>query len=204
MVKDTLLRRLNFFVVAGLVGAIVGFSTLLLIKLILLVQFVSFGDASEMRYAEIAAARPAWQLILVLTLGGLLVGVILQFLPDRRYHGIADVMEACALNSARMPARSGIAAALAAAVSLGVGAPLGREGPAVHIGASISAWLAEKLGLDRKQSLALLGCGAAAAVAVSFNTPIAAVIFALEVIVCLLYTSPSPRDRTRSRMPSSA
>jgi len=45
------------------------------------------------------------------------------------------------------------------------------------------AWLAEKLGLDRKQSLALLGCGAAAAVAVSFNTPIAAVIFALEVIV---------------------
>ena len=183
MVKDTLLRRLNFFVVAGLIGAIVGFSTLLLIKLILLVQFVSFGDASEMRYAEIAAARPAWQLILVLTLGGLLVGVILQFLPDRRYHGIADVMEACALNSARMPARSGIAAALAAAVSLGVGAPLGREGPAVHIGASISAWLAEKLGLDRKQSLALLGCGAAAAVAVSFNTPIAAVIFALEVIV---------------------
>ena len=183
MVTDTLVRRLNFFVVAGLIGAVVGFSTLLLIKLVLLVQFVGYGDASEMRYAEIAAARPAWQLILVLTLGGLLVGVILQFLPGRRYHGIADVMEACALNSARMPARSGIWAALAAAVSLGVGAPLGREGPAVHIGASISAWLAERLGLDHKQSLALLGCGAAAAVAVSFNTPIAAVIFALEVIV---------------------
>ena len=91
MVKDTLVRRLNFFVVAGLIGAIVGFSTLLLIKLILLVQFVGYGDASEMHYAEIAAARPAWQLILVLTLGGLLVGVILQFLPDRRYHGIAAV-----------------------------------------------------------------------------------------------------------------
>jgi len=180
---DTLVRRLNFFLVAGLIGAVVGFSTLLLIKLILLVQFIGFGEASEMRYAEIVEARPAWQLILVLTLGGLLVGVILQFLPGRRYHGIADVMEACALNSARMPARSGIGAALAASVSLGVGAPLGREGPAVHIGASISAWLAEKMGLDHKQSLALLGCGAAAAVAVSFNTPIAAVIFALEVIV---------------------
>ena len=92
-------------------------------------------------------------------------------------------MEACALNSGRMSVRSGITAALAAGVSLGAGAPLGREGPAVHIGASVSAWLAERLGLDRNQSLALLGCGAAAAVTVSFNTPIAAVIFALEVIV---------------------
>lgn len=176
-------RRLSFFLLAALIGAVVGLSTLLLIKLVLLVQWLGYGDASEIRYTQIIAARPAWQIILVPAAGGLLLGVLMQFLPGRRYHGIADVMEACALNSARMPARSGVVAGLAAGVSLGVGAPLGREGPAVHIGASISAWLAEKLDLDHKQSLALLGCGAAAAVAVSFNTPIAAVIFALEVIV---------------------
>ena len=176
-------RRLLFFLLAAFIGAIVGLSTLALIKLVLLVQWISYGEASEIRFAQIVAARPAWQVVLVPTLGGLIIGILLQFLPGRRYHGIADVMEACALNSARMPVRSGVSAGLAAAISLGVGAPLGREGPAVHIGASISAWLAERLGLDRKQSLALLGCGAAAAVAVSFNTPIAAVIFALEVIV---------------------
>jgi len=158
-------------------------STLLLIQLILLFQWVGYGEASELRYAEIVAASPAWQVVSVPCIGGLLVGLLIQFLPGKRYHGIADVMEACALNGARMPTRSGIAAALAAAVSLGAGAPLGREGPAVHIGASISAWLATRLGLDHKQSLALLGCGAAAAVAVSFNAPVAAVIFALEVIV---------------------
>jgi len=142
---------------AALIGAVVGFTTL--------------------------ALRPAWQVILVPSLGGLVLGILMQYLPGQRYHGIADVMEACALNSARMPVRSGVGAALAAALSLGVGAPLGREGPAVHIGASISAWLADKFGLEHKQSLALLGCGTAAAVAFSFNTPIAAVIFALEVIV---------------------
>ncbi|MFK7890393.1 MAG: chloride channel protein [Granulosicoccus sp.] len=178
-----LAQRMVFFSLAGGIGAIVGLSTLLLIKLVLLVQWLGYGAASEIRYAQIIAARPDWQVVLVPTVGGLLIGLLMQALPGRRYHGIADVMEACAVNSARMPVRSGIGAGLAAAVSLGVGAPLGREGPAVHIGASISAWIAERLTLDHKQSLALLGCGAAAAVAVSFNTPIAAVIFALEVIV---------------------
>ena len=151
--------------------------------MVLMVQWIGYGEASEIRYSQIISARPDWQVILVPALGGLIIGVLMQFLPGRRYHGIADVMEACAMNSARMPVRSGIGAAVAASISLGVGAPLGREGPAVHIGASISAYLAERLHLDRKQSLALLGCGAAAAVAVSFNTPLAAVIFALEVIV---------------------
>ncbi len=160
-----------------------GVFTLLLIQLILLVQWLGFGQASEEQYAAIVASQPAWRIILVPTLGGLVVGLLISRMPGQRYHGIADVMEACALNSARMPTRSDLFAAVAAAVSLGSGAPLGREGPAVHIGASLSAWLAERLRLDRSQSLALLGCGAAAAVTVSFNAPVAAVIFALEVIV---------------------
>ena len=176
-------NQLIFFLLAAVIGAVVGFSTLILIKLVLLVQWIGYGAASEIRYTQVIAARPDWQVVLVPAAGGLLIGLLIQVLPGRRYHGISDVMEACAMNSARMPVRSGVGAGLAAAVSLGVGAPLGREGPAVHIGASISAWIAEKLSLDHKQSLALLGCGAAAAVAVSFNTPIAAVIFALEVIV---------------------
>ena len=176
-------RRLSFFLLAALTGALVGGMTVLLIQLILLVQWLGYGEASEFRFATIAATKPLWLLILIPTLGGLFVGVLMQFLPGRRYHGIADVMEACAMNSARMPMRSGLGAALAAGVSLGVGAPLGREGPAVHIGASLAAWVAERLKLDRTRSLALLGCGAAAAVTVSFNAPVAAVIFALEVII---------------------
>ena len=176
-------RRLLFFVFAAAIGALVGLATLGLVELIALVQTLGYGQGAESRIAQAADALPAWRIVAVPTLGGLVVGLLVTRLPERRYHGIADVMEACALNGARMPVRSGLAGALAAAVSLGVGAPLGREGPAVHIGASISAWAAERLGLDHRQSLALLGCGAAAAVAVSFNAPVAAVIFALEVIV---------------------
>ena len=176
-------NRFVFFALAGAIGAVVGLATFGLIELMLLVARIGYGVESEAGYASAVAAQPAWRVVLVPTVGGLLVGLLLERLPGKRYHGIADVMEACALNSARMPARSGVAAALAAGVSLGVGAPLGREVPAAHIGASIAAWAAERLGLDHRQSLSLLGCGAAAAVAVSFGAPVAAVIFALEVIV---------------------
>lgn len=181
--KSPVGNRIWFFVFAAVIGGVVGLATLGLIHLILLVQWIGYGDASEYRFSQIAQELPAWRVILIPTVGGLLVGWLMEWLPGKRYHGIADVMEACALNSARMSVRSGIGAAVAAALSIGVGVPLGREGPAVHIGSSISAWIAENLGLDRRQSLALLGCGAAAAVTVSFATPVAAVIFALEVIV---------------------
>jgi len=180
---SSLSGRLVFFLLAGVIGMVVSLATVLLIEAISFVQLLGYGARSEAQFASIAAEQPWWRLMLVPLLGGLLVGVIINFLPSRRYHGIADVMEACAFNSGRMGVRSGVMAAIAAAVSLGSGAPLGREGPAVHIGASISAWFAEHLGLDRSQTLALLGCGAAAAVTTSFNAPIAGVIFALEVVV---------------------
>ncbi|NBC31522.1 MAG: CBS domain-containing protein, partial [Alphaproteobacteria bacterium] len=59
----------------------------------------------------------------------------------------------------------------------------GREGPVVHIGATIGAQVAEWLRMPPNMSRTLLGCGVAAAVACSFNAPIAGVFFALEVVV---------------------
>jgi CIC family chloride channel protein len=82
-----------------------------------------------------------------------------------------------------MGLRAGLGAALVSAASIGVGASVGREGPVVHLGAAISSWLARQLGLGRLMVVTLLGCGVAAAVAASFNAPIAGVFFALEVVI---------------------
>src|SRR5690606_15911734 len=65
----------------------------------------------------------------------------------------------------------------------GVGGSAGREGPVVHLGASIGAWVAERLHLDRALARTLLACGIAAAVAASFNAPLAGMFFALEVVI---------------------
>ena len=91
-------------------------------------------------------------------------------------------MEASVLHGGRVPLKEGSVAAIGAIISIGSGASVGREGPAVHIGASLASWLGQRLKLSRSLSLTLLGCGVAAAVAASFNAPIADAFFALEVV----------------------
>ena len=93
------------------------------------------------------------------------------------------MIEATVLRGNRMSLRDGIGAALASAASIGVGASVGREGPVVHLGATIASWVGTRLHLGRSMSLTLLGCGIASGIAASFNAPIAGVFFALEVVI---------------------
>jgi CIC family chloride channel protein len=67
--------------------------------------------------------------------------------------------------------------------TLASGIPLGREGPSVQVGAGIASVLGRRLNLGPEKVKALIPVGAAAAVAAAFNTPLAAVLFALEEIV---------------------
>ncbi len=177
-------EQLILFALAAVLGVTTGYGVIGFRYLIGLFQLVSYGSDSEAHLATIVGSLPAWHVLLALTLGGLSIGLFVHYvMPGRRNHGVADIMEACATRGGRMDWRAGAGAALAAAASIGVGASVGREGPAVHLGASISAWVAERLRLSRSLSLTLVGCAAAAAVAASFNAPIAGVFFALEVVV---------------------
>jgi CIC family chloride channel protein len=116
--------------------------------------------------------------------GGLAVGLLFRFVARRqRPSTVADVIAANAFRSGRMSFRRGIKTALLDAVSIGVGASVGREGPAVHLGAALGGWCAKTLRLTRALSRTVMGCGVAAAVAASFNAPIAGALFANEVII---------------------
>lgn len=146
-----------------------------------LFQALFYGTASE-RLAHLAADLSPWHRLFAPALGGLVVGLLVHsLLPDRRPHGVADVIEAAALRGGRIPFRTGLAAGLVNALSLGAGASLGREGPAVHLAASASSWLAHAVRLPTALTRTLLACGVAAGVAASFNAPLAGVIFAMEV-----------------------
>lgn len=149
-----------FFTLALAIGIVVSFGVIGFRLLIGLVGLVFYGSDSEAYFTTVVQTLPAWHLLLAPTVGGLLIGLFVHYLmPERRNHGVADIMEACALRGGRMNQRTGVSAAVAAAASIGMGASVGREGPAVHLGASMSAWLAERLRLSRSFSLTLVGCG---------------------------------------------
>jgi CIC family chloride channel protein len=176
-------------VLALLVGVIVGMAVVGFREAIDLFQGLFYGTdnpygADSEHLAPIAAALPGWRVVLATTLGGLVVGLLVyRYLPERRPQGVADVIEANALLGGRMSSRIGVTTALVNALSIGAGASVGREGPAVHLGASLSGWIGRRLHLSRSLTRTLLGCGVAAAVAGSFNAPIAGALFANEVVI---------------------
>lgn len=168
---------------AVVVGCVGGGAVVVFREAISFFQTLYFGSGTERFYAH-AKDLPWWHLVAGPMLGGLAVGVVLHHvMPGRRPRGVADVIEANALHGGRMSLAEGLGAALVSAMSIGAGASVGREGPAVHLGASLGGWIAWRLHLPRPLSRSILGCGVAAAVAASFNAPIAGALFAAEVVI---------------------
>lgn len=168
---------------AVLIGLAVGYATILFREAIATTQLFAYGTADERLLATVQQ-MPWWQLLAVPIVGGLIVGLIQKFLAaGKKPASVADVIEANALRDGKLDWRTGLTSMVATSLSLGVGASAGREGPAVHMGATIASFFAQRLGLSATISRTLLACGVASAVASSFNAPIAGVFFALEVVM---------------------
>lgn len=117
-------------------------------------------------------------------IGCLLLGLIFWFIPPAwRAQGVGHVMERFSFNQGHMPWPNAIHQFFSVLIALASGLSAGREGPAVHMGAALSSFLGVKLRLPNNSLRILVGCGSAAAIGASFNTPIAGVIFAMEVIM---------------------
>jgi len=170
-------------VVAMVVGAAAAGGAIAFRESIDILQWVFLGFHSEL-VATNAKQMDWWRLLLAPAVGGLLVGLFCKYvMPGGRPQGVANVIESSALRVGRMSMREGVGAAVISATSIGCGASVGREGPAVHLGAALASFVGRKLNLTRGQARTLLGCGVASAVAASFNAPIAGVFFALEVVI---------------------
>jgi CIC family chloride channel protein len=176
-------RQPLVWAVALVIGIGVAYFAILFRSLIGLFQLPWLGTLSENVYSA-ATQTPWWVIFMAPAIGGLGVGLFLQYImPGRRAHGVADVMEARALLGCRITAQVGLGSALVSALSLGTGASAGREGPVVHLGATLASVLMDLFNFSHAARRTLLACGVAAAVSASFNAPIAGVLFAHEVIL---------------------
>ena len=124
-----------------------------------------------------------WRIALP-ALGGLLVGpLIYYFAREAKGHGVPEVMAAVALRGGVIRPRVAAVKAFASAISIGSGGSVGREGPIVQIGSALGSTLGQLLGVSAAQLRTIVGCGAAAGIAATFNAPIAGALFAAEVVV---------------------
>jgi len=168
---------------ALVVGFLVGAMVVAFREGILVFHGLFFGAPNERLFLFIAKL-PWWQIVLVPTLGGLAVGLLIRFtLKNDRPEGVADVIETFSLKDGYMPVMQGFRAALINMFSIGVGASVGREGPAVHLGAVLASAISKRLHLSPPLARTILACGVAAAVSASFNAPIAGALFAGEVVI---------------------
>jgi CIC family chloride channel protein len=121
---------------------------------------------------------------LVPVLGSLITGFFLfRWFPDARGSGIPQTKTALFLRDGVIRLRTVLGKFFLCSASLASGISLGREGPAVQIGAGLASVIARRLGLSKQYVKALVPVGSAAALAAAFNTPIAAVLFSLEEIM---------------------
>ncbi|HHH47564.1 MAG TPA: CBS domain-containing protein [Gammaproteobacteria bacterium] len=115
-------------------------------------------------------------------LGGLFIGLLFQ-LAGGAPVGVVHVLERLAYFQGHLPLRNMLLQFVGGAMSIISGHSVGREGPSVHLGAASGSLLGQGLQLPNNSIRTLVACGTAAAIAASFNTPIAGVIFAMEVIL---------------------
>src|SRR6266513_585609 len=162
-----------FLVLTLLIGAIVG---------MVVVAFILLTERFATRLYPAGGA--VWRRLLVPVAGSALMGYLLQrFFPDARGSGVPQTKAALYARGGRISLETVFGKFFCTSATLASGIPLGREGPAVQVGAGIASVLGRRLGLRPEKLKALVPAGAAAAVAAAFNTPLAAVLFALEEVV---------------------
>ncbi|HEY8568897.1 chloride channel protein [Microbulbifer sp.] len=120
--------------------------------------------------------------------GALVLGLLFHWMaPSGRPTGVVHVLDRLHNHQGKMPMKNAVLQFFGGSLALLSGQSIGREGPSVHLGAATGSWVAHRLRLPHNSVRTLLACGVAAAIAASFNTPLAGVIFAMEVVM-LEYT----------------
>jgi len=121
---------------------------------------------------------------LALVAGGLVLLLLDRLFPGEVLgYGFPRFLEMLHLQGARVKRRWMVVKTLGAAVSLGAGAAVGREGPIAQIGGSIGSAVAQLARLSSEQRKILIACGAAAGIATTFNAPLGALMFAHEIVL---------------------
>ncbi len=178
------LAQSNALPLLAILGALSGLLTGGTILLFRLAIEVPLDNALPGQHHEYFESLPIWLRFTLPMLGAMLTAIIFLLLsPQSRIVGISHVLERIKHHQGYMPVSNFLAQFFGGIICAISGQSTGREGPAVHLGAATGSIMSRKFSLPSNHTQLLLASGVAAAISASFNTPIAGVIFAMEVIV---------------------
>ena len=171
------------FLAAG-VGLLAGIVAYVLYKLIGLFTNIFFFHEFSTTFRSVGGHHLGWWVILVPVIGGLIVGVMAKYGTSKiKGHGIPEAMEAVLVNRSRIEPKVAILKPISAAIAIGTGGPFGAEGPIIQTGGALGSLVGQILHTTAVERKVLLACGAAAGMSATFNTPIAGVILAIELLL---------------------
>jgi chloride channel protein, CIC family len=165
----------------GLIGGLVAY---VLYKLIGLFTNLAFFHRWSTNFQSVGSHHLGPWVIAVPVIGGLIVGVMAKYGTSKiKGHGIPEAMEAVLTNRSRIAPRVALLKPISAAIAIGTGGPFGAEGPIIQTGGAIGSLVGQVLHTTAVERKVLLACGAAAGMSATFNTPIAGVILAIELLL---------------------
>ncbi len=166
------------------IGLCAGLIAFILYNLIGLFTNLAFYHAWSFQFRSPENSPLGPWIIVIPVAGGLLVGLMAKYGSDKiKGHGIPEAMEAVLTSRSRIEAKVAILKPLSAAIAIGTGGPFGAEGPIIQTGGAFGSLVGQILSTTAAERKVLLACGAGAGMAATFNTPIAGVILAIELLL---------------------
>src|SRR6202140_1292919 len=171
------------FLAAG-IGLLAGLIAFVLYKLIGLFTNIFFYHRFVAEFLSARHNHLGLWVIPIPVVGGIIVGFMAKYGTSKiKGHGIPEAMEAVMVNRSRIEPRVAILKPLSAAIAIGTGGRFGAEGPILQTGGAVGSLVGQAFHTTASERKVLLACGAAAGMSATFNTPIAGVILAIELLL---------------------
>ena len=174
--------------IAGLalpIGAVATGAAWCLLRLIGLITNLVFYQRTSSQLVAPGSGHQPWGLVLLApVVGGLIIGVMARYGSEKiRGHGMPEAIEAILLGGSKIQPRVAVLKPVSSAIAIGTGGPFGAEGPIIMTGGALGSLLAQFLHLTADERKTLLVAGSAAGMAATFNSPLAALLLAAELLL---------------------
>lgn len=177
-------RMILLSLLATVIGIVAGFIAYALLALIGLISNLIFFQRIATEIPDLQTHNLGVLVIIIPAVGGLIIGLMAKYGTSKiRGHGIPEAMESVLVNRSRISPRVAIFKPISAAIAIGTGGPFGAEGPIIQTGGALGSLIGQIIHVTAAERKVLLACGAAAGMAATFSTPIAAVILAIELLL---------------------